>query len=95
LLALDLPFNGIALSWAIVVLAYYGLTVGIRPHHLVIWGAVLVAALVPLWGDPRTTSTDNVGLFIVAAAVALTGVLDHQLLVHTFGSRLEASDARS
>jgi hypothetical protein len=93
--ALDLPFNGIALAWAVVALAYYGLTVGLRPHHLVIWGAVVVVALVPLWGDPRTTNTANVGLVLVAAAVMVHGVLDHQLLVRTFGSPSRAGDARA
>jgi hypothetical protein len=91
--ALDLPLNGIALAWAVVALAYYGLTVGLRRHHLVIWGAVLVVALVPLWGDPRTTNTANVGLLLVAAAVMLHGVFDHQVLVRTFGPPLQASDA--
>jgi len=31
-------------------LAYYAILVGLRPHHLVIWGAVFVAGLVPIWG---------------------------------------------
>src|SRR3954447_22683858 len=91
--ALDLPLNGIALAWAVVALAYYGLTVGLRPHHLIIWGAVLVVALVPLWGDPRTTNTANVGLLLVAAAVMLHGVFDHQVLVRTFGPPMQARDA--
>lgn len=92
--ALDLPLNGMALAWAVVALAYYGLTVGLRPHHLAIWGAVLVVALIPLWGDPRTTNTYNVGMLVAAAGGTLTGILDHLLLVRTFGSRLEAEGAR-
>ena len=92
--ALDLPLNGLALGWAVVALAYYRLTVGLRPYHLVIWGATLVVALVPLWGDPRTTNSPNVGLLIVAGAVTLTGVFDHRLLVRTLGSRPETTDAR-
>lgn len=91
---LDLPLNGIALAWAVVALVYYQRAVGLRPHHLAIWGAVLVVALVPLWGDPRTTNTSNVGLAIVAAGVVLTGIFDHLLLVRTFRPALEASDAR-
>lgn len=95
--ALGLPLNGLALSWAIVVLAYYATTVGLRPYHLAIWGAVLIVALAPFWGDNRTTDTSNFGMLIVGAAVMLTGVLDHRLLVRTFGPskdpRFEISNA--
>jgi hypothetical protein len=94
---LDLPLNGMALSWAVVILAYYAATVGLRPHHIAIWGGVLIVALVPFWGDARTTNTSNVGMLIIGAAVMLTGVLDHRLLVRTFGSskdpRFEISNA--
>lgn len=93
--ASDLPLNGMALAWAVVALGYYGMTVGLRPHHLAIWGAVLMLALVPLWGDPRTTDAYNFGLLIVAAGMALSGVFDHILLVRTFESRFEPSDARA
>jgi hypothetical protein len=48
-----------------------------------------------VWGDPRTTNTANVALLLVAAAVMLHGVLDHQLLVRTFGPPTKAIDARS
>jgi hypothetical protein len=95
--ALDLPLNGIAVSWAVVALAYYGLTIGLKTHHLAIWGAVLVAGLAPVWADARTSDSSNVGLLMVGAAVVATGVLDHRLLVRTFGPssgrRLEHSDA--
>jgi hypothetical protein len=91
---LDLPLNGILLSWGVAYLGYYGLTVGLRPHHVAIWGAVLVAGLVPLWPDARTSNASNTGLLIVGAAVILTGVLDHRLLVRTLGpSELEHSSA--
>jgi hypothetical protein len=94
---LGLPLNGMALSWAIVALGYYALTIGLRPHHVAIWATVLVIALVPLWGDNRTTDTPNFGMLIVGAAVLLTGVLDHRLLVRTFGPsrdpRMEATNA--
>jgi hypothetical protein len=91
---LDLPLNGIALAWAVVALVYYQRVVGVRPHHVAIWGAVLVVALIPVWGDPRTTNTSNVGMLLVALAAVLTGIFDHRLLVRTFGPPLEAADAR-
>ncbi|MEA2900925.1 MAG: hypothetical protein QOH36_812 [Actinomycetota bacterium] len=84
--ALDLPLNGFGIAWATVALGFYAVTVGLRLHHVVIWGAVLVASLVPLWGDPSTSDTPNIGLLIIGAAAIVTGLLDHRLLVRTFGS---------
>lgn len=94
---LDLPVNGLGLAWAVVALGYYAVNVGLKPHHVVIWGSVLAASLVPYWGDPRTTDTPNHGLLMVGAAMLLTGTFDHRLLVRTFGSAkdldLQNSDA--
>ena len=47
---------------------------------------MLMASLVPLWGDPRTSDSPNIGLIVIGAAAVLTGILDHRLLVRTFGS---------
>ncbi|MEA2826963.1 MAG: hypothetical protein QOG43_1402 [Actinomycetota bacterium] len=83
---LDLPLNGFALAWGVVTLGYYAVTVGLRAHHLVIWGALLVASLIPLWGDPRTTDTPNFGMLMIGVAAIITGIFDHRLLVRAFGS---------
>ena len=83
--ALDLPINGFAASWAAVALGYYAVNVGLRAHHVVIWGSLLVASLVPVWGDPRTSDTPNFGLLMIGVAAILTGFFDHRLLVRTFG----------
>jgi hypothetical protein len=88
---LDLPVNGFGLAWGAVALGYYAVNVGLHPHHIAIWGAVLIASLVPLWGDPRTTNTPNVGLLMIGVALLATGVLDHRLLVETFAP----ADARA
>jgi hypothetical protein len=95
--ALDLPLNGFGIAWATVALGYYAVTVGLRPHHVVIWGAVMVASLLPVWGDPRTTDTPNIGLLVVGVAGMLTGILDHRLLVRTFGSAadVDLEDSRA
>jgi hypothetical protein len=53
---------------------------------VVIWGAVLVASLIPRWGDPATTSTMNTGFLVVGATLIATGVFDHRRLVRSFGS---------
>jgi len=89
---LDLPVNGFGLAWGAVALAYYAVTVGLRPHHVAIWGAVVAASLVPLWGDPRTTNSPNAGLIIVGVAAMATGILDHRLLVRTFGPPSDGVD---
>jgi hypothetical protein len=82
---LDLPLNGFALAWSVVALGYYAVNVGLRAHHVVIWGSVLGASLVPLWGDPRTSDTPNVGMLIIGVGAIATGILDHRLLVRSFG----------
>jgi hypothetical protein len=80
--SLDLPLNPTAASIAVAMLVSYVVTVGLRVHHLVICGGLLVAGLLPVWtgGDPS-----NVGLVLAGVAIALCGIFDHLLLVRTFG----------
>ena len=65
------------------MLAAVAVSVGLRAHHVIIWGAVLVAGLLPVWdgADPS-----NIGLVLAGVAIVATGILDHRLLVRTFGS---------
>jgi len=62
-----------------------------------ILSAVVAAGLVPLWGDARTSDAPNVGMLMVGVAAVATGILDHLLLVRTFGPSgaldLESSSA--
>jgi hypothetical protein len=83
--SLDLPVNGIAAALAAGLLIYYAVTVGLKPHHLVIWGAVLVAGVLPVWGGLSLGDTGNVGLVLGGAAAIASGLLDHRLLTRTFG----------
>jgi 4-hydroxybenzoate polyprenyltransferase len=80
--SLDLPVNAIAATFALLMLVYYAIVVGVRAHHLIIWGSLLVAGLLPVWNgaDPS-----NVGLVLAGAAVIVNGVFDHRLLVHSLG----------
>jgi hypothetical protein len=80
--SLDLPVNAVAVAFAAGMLISYAAGPGIRPHHLAIWGALLVAGAVPLWDGPDPS---NVGLVMAGAAVTVSGALDHLLLVRTFG----------
>ena len=85
--SLDLPVNALAVAFAGVMLISYAAGPGIRAHHLVIWGSLLLVGAVPLWdgADPS-----NVGLVLAGIAVVASGVLDHRLLVRTFGAPRDA-----
>jgi hypothetical protein len=80
--SLDLPVNAIAVCFALVMLVTYAIGVGLKTHHIVIWGTVLTAGALPVWDGPDPS---NIGLLIAGAGVVLTGVFDHRLFVQTFG----------
>jgi hypothetical protein len=81
--SLDLEVNATAVTLALVMLLAYAAGRALKPHHLVIWGSVLVVGAAPLWdgADPS-----NIGLAIVGAALILNGAFDHLLFVRTFGA---------
>jgi hypothetical protein len=80
--SLDLPVNPIPAVFGALMLAYSAAVAGPRPHHLVIWGALIVAGLLPVWdgADPS-----NTGLVMCGVAVMVNGVLDHLRIVRTLG----------
>jgi hypothetical protein len=80
--SLDLPVNAVAVTFALVMLISYGVGVGLKAHHLIIWGALLVTGALPVWdgADPS-----NIGLVLAGAAVMISGVFDHRVFVDTFG----------
>jgi len=80
--SLDLPVNPIPAVFGALMLAYSAAVAGPRPHHVVIWGGLMVAGLVPVWdgADPS-----NVGLVMCGVAVMLNGLLDHLQIVRTLG----------
>jgi hypothetical protein len=81
--SLDLPVNPTAIGFALVMLVTYGMSVGLKAHHKVVFGALLVAGLIPVW--KHAGASGNAGLALAAVAVAAAGILDHRLLVRTFG----------
>jgi hypothetical protein len=78
----ELPVNTVAIGFGIGMLGSYAITPGLRVHHVVIWGGLLLAGAVPLWNgaDP-----ENAGLVLAGAAVAISGLLDHRVFTDRFG----------
>ena len=86
----DLPVNAIAVSFSLVMLLSYAMGPGLLPHHLVIWGGLLVAGGLPVWtGDDPS----NAGLVMAGIGVIASGVLDHRAFVRTFGPATVPGDA--
>ncbi|HEX2150239.1 MAG TPA: hypothetical protein VHI31_08735 [Actinomycetota bacterium] len=83
---LDLPIWGFLGSWAILMLASYGFSIGLKLHHKIVWGFALAASLVPIWGGLTPDLRSNLGLVVAGAGVIITGIFDHLLLVRTFDS---------
>lgn len=94
--SLDLPVNPIAITFAIVMLISYAVGVGLKRHHVIIWGPLLVIGALPVWSGSEPS---NVGLVLAGVAVMLSGVFDHRLFVETFGTPdvldLEERDVRA
>jgi hypothetical protein len=80
--SLDLPVNAIPASFALLLLASYAAGAVLRTHHVIIFGSLAVVGLLPVWdgADPS-----NTGLVLVGAAIIVSGILDHRILVRTFG----------
>jgi hypothetical protein len=73
----DAPVNAIAIPFALLMLAAYAVGVGLSPHHVVIWGALILTGTI--WTD------DNAGLAMAGGALALNGLLDHRSFTRRFG----------
>jgi hypothetical protein len=86
---LDLPIWGFLGSWAVLMLASYGFSVGLKTHHKVIWGVALIAGLLPLWDGLSPDLKSNLGLVVAGIGVIATGIFDHLLLMRTFDSVAE------
>jgi len=93
--SLDLPVNTTAMGMGLVLLLAVAVTVGIRPHHLVIYGSLFIAGAIPVW--ERGGMSGNIGLYMTGVAMIAGGLLDHRLLVKRFGSAtaLEQEDDRA
>lgn len=74
-----------ASAFALATLVYYAILTGLRPHHVVIWGAVFVAGLLPIWGG-LGADRDALAMIPLGLAAMLSGLLDQRLLARSFTS---------
>lgn len=83
-----------ASAFALATLAYYAILVGLRPHHIVVWGAVFVAGLLPIWGG-LGVDRDPLAMIALGPVMMLSGLLDQRVLARSFavpaGDRLEGT----
>ena len=96
----DLPLNCTAASFAIAMLAIYAVNVGLSAHHVIIWGSILVASLLPVWGGVGADAKFGGAFLLMGVATTMAaGVLDHRALTQTFGRAagldLENGNARA
>ena len=93
--SLDLPVNTTAIAMGLVMLIAVGSTVGVRPHHLLVYGTLFVVGAIPVW--ERGGMSGNTGLFMTGVAIIVGGILDHRMLVQRFGSAtvLDQEDDRA
>ncbi len=81
----DGPFCVFVSAFALATLAYYAILVGLRAHHVVIWGSVLAAGLLPIWGG-LGADRDALAMLPLGLAFIASGLLDQRLLVRSFES---------
>jgi hypothetical protein len=80
---LDLPVSVFVISFGVAMLVWTAICVGLRGDHLLVWGALIVVGLTPLWGGP--TDNTSAGWLPIGLATILAGLLDHRALSRTFG----------
>jgi hypothetical protein len=78
----DLPVNLMAIVGAVILLALFTDLFGFERHHLVVFGTLLAVGAIPVWTGEHANQW---GAALTAAAMAISGVLDHRLLVRTYG----------
>ncbi len=73
-----------AALFAVAAISWYATRVQLRAYHVVVWGALLVVALLPVW-DSLDDAT-SVAFLAIGAATIVSGLLDHRTLVRGFGA---------
>jgi hypothetical protein len=86
---LDLPVSLFATTFALAMLAWFAINVGLKAHHLVILGGLLVAGLLPVWG--ALSDKVSVAWLPIGVATIAVGIFDHRALVRTYGPANDVS----
>ena len=73
-----------ASAFALATMVYYAILVRLRTYHLVLWGALFVAGLLPIWGG-LGEDRDAVAMMIFGVFLIVSGLLDQRLLARSFG----------
>ncbi len=76
--SLNLPVNSTAITLGLVFLLSFAASVGIRAHHVAIFGGLVVLGALPVW--ERAGESGNTALWIAGVAMIVSGILDHRLL---------------
>ncbi|MEO6715240.1 MAG: hypothetical protein ABIM89_17710 [Mycobacteriales bacterium] len=83
-------------AWAAGMIVFYLVAGSLRAHHLIIWSAMFVAGLLPIWG--HGIDRDALAYFPIGTAMIVTGLFDHRDLLRTFRAyhdlHLETTDVR-
>ena len=76
------PISTTAAAYAVAAVVFHAMTVGVRPHRLVIWAGLLVGAVLPIW----TTGPDRdaLALLSIAATTMLSGLVEHVRLARWY-----------
>lgn len=85
---LEPSVSPVAALFAVAALSWYAVRVQLRSYHFVVWGAVLVCALLPIWG-PLGDSV-SVAFLPIGVATMVSGFLDHRVLVAAYGPATDA-----
>jgi hypothetical protein len=82
---LDLPVSIFAMSFGAAMLISFGLYTGLKRHQVIVWGALLLLGLLPIWGsfDDRA----SVAWLPIGVATIVAGLLDHRWLVRRSEAR--------
>ena len=90
---LELPFNGYVLAYALMMFGYISTSIGVKMRHAVIWGALLVAAVLPVWDGVDEIA---VGLIPIGVATIVCGLIDHSVFVANLGpSRMSVGNGNA
>jgi hypothetical protein len=81
--SVDLPVSAFAAALALAMLAWFAICVGLRARHLIIWGALLVTALLPVWG--ALADKISVAWLPIGVATIVAGIFDHRALARAYG----------